>query len=257
MSAITLQPRRTWLLVRNGLSVARTPAILIAAGSGVAFILYVLTSIGGGSPNFHMVVYPIMLVLFGYIVSSFAFQEIHDSRAGVYTLTNPGSILEKYVARILLTSVGWAVAVTLAYMLTTIVGAGVARLIFGESHGIFLPNSKVIWETIAAYLLSQSVFVFGSIYFKKSAFLKTILATVVLVMIYGIFFAIAWRVVYWNLFARIFPSEAEINAIMAAIEPQAMGFALTLERILDYVGWIIVPIFFWLLGYVRLRETEV
>ena len=84
MSAITLQPGRTWLLMRNNLSMARTPAIMIAAASGVALILYVLTSIGDGSSQFHLVVYPIMLILFGYIISSFSFQEIHDPRAGVY-----------------------------------------------------------------------------------------------------------------------------------------------------------------------------
>ncbi|MBU8913356.1 MAG: hypothetical protein KOO61_04980 [Spirochaetales bacterium] len=257
MSAITLQPKRTWLLMRNQLSVARTPAILIAAASGVALILYVLTSIGGGSPAFHLTVYPILLFALGYIVSSFSFQEIHDPRTGVYELTSPGSIIEKYVARILLTSIGWAVAVTLAYMLTTAIGAGIAELIFGESHGIFVPNNGVFWEMTTTYLVSQSIFVFGSIYFKKSAFLKTVLVMVMFAVIYAIFLAIAARLIYWNVFTGIFPTEAEMNALFAVIEPQAIRLGDVLERILDYVGWIAVPIFFWFVGYVRLRETEV
>jgi hypothetical protein len=257
MSAITLRPKTTWLLIRNGLSVARTPAILIAAGSGVAFILYVLTSIGGGSNTFHLVVYPIMLVLFGYIVSSFAFQEIHDSRAGVYELTSPGSILEKYVAKILLTSIGWAIAVTIAYILTTVLGAGVSQLIFGESHGIFLPRERVIWETIGSYLVSQSIFVFGSIYFKKSAFLKTILVTVLLSIIFAIFFAVAWRVIYWGEFARILPSEAEMNAFVNAFGENGVLRLVRTGEIMNVISWIVVPLFFWLAGYVRLRETEV
>ncbi len=257
MSAVTLQPRRTWLLMRNALSVARTPAILIAATSGVALILYVFTSIGGGSPQFHLAVYPILLFGLGYIVSSFSFQEIHDPRAGIYELTSPGSILEKYVARILLTSVGWTIAVTLAYMLTTVIGAGVAGLIFGESHGIFVPNNGVFWEMIATYLVSQSIFVFGSIYFKKAAFFKTVLVAVLLAIIYAFFFLVVLGMAYWDVFARIIPTDAEINAVIAAVTPYGIRVAMTLRRVLDWAGWIAVPIFFWLVGYVRLRETEV
>lgn len=257
MSAITLRPRSTWLMIRNGFTVARTPAILIAAGSGVAFILYVLTSIGGGSPAFHLTVYPIMLVLLGYIVSSFSFQEIHDSRAGIYELTSPGSILEKYVARILLTSVGWTLAVTVAYMLMTLVGAGLSTLVIGHSHGIFVPNSRAIWEIIGAYLVSQSIFVFGSIFFKKSAFLKTILMAVAFAIVFAIFFAIAGRVIYWGEFARILPSEAEINALIEAFGPTDLAVMERVARVFDYLNWTLVPVFFWLAGYVRLRETEV
>lgn len=257
MSAVTLQPRRTWLLMRNDLSVARNEAIVIAATSGVALILYVLTSIGGGSPQFHLVVYPILLIVFGYIVSSFSFQEIHDPRSGVYALTSPGSTLEKYVARILLTSIGWTIVVTLAYMVTTAIGAGVAGLILGESHGIFVPNNGVFWEIIGTYLVSQSIFVFGSIYFKKAAFFKTVLVAVLLAIIYAFFFAVVLRVAYWNVFTRIIPTDAQINAFIAAVPPEGIRVAEALERVIDYIGWIVVPIFFWFAGYVRLRETEV
>ena len=257
MSAVTLQPRRTWLLMRNDLSVARNEAIVIAAASGVALILYVLTSIGGGSPQFHLVVYPILLIVFGYIVSSFSFQEIHDPRSGVYALTSPGSILEKYVARVLLTSIGWTIVVTLAYMVTTAIGAGVAGLILGESHGIFVPNNRVFWEIIGTYLVSQSIFVFGSIYFKKAAFFKTVLVAVLLAIIYAFLFAVVLRVAYWNFLTGFGVTDAQIDAFIATMPPEGIRVAKALERVISYIGWIVVPIFFWFVGYVRLRETEV
>ncbi|MCK4515509.1 MAG: hypothetical protein KAU31_09645, partial [Spirochaetaceae bacterium] len=110
---------------------------------------------------------------------------------------------------------------------------------------------------IATYLVSQSIFVFGSIYFKKSAFLKTVLVAVLLFVIYTVFFTVVLRLAYWNVFAQIIPTDAEINAVIAAVTPYGVRVAMTLRRVLEWVGWVAVPIFFWLVGYVRLRETEV
>lgn len=257
MSAITLQPRRTWLLMRNDVSVARTPGIMLAAASGATLVLYVLTAWGGGSPGFHQPVYPILLIILGYILSSFAFSEIHDARTGAYALSSPGSTMEKYVARVLLTSVGWTVAATLAYMATTALGAGIAQLIFGESHGVFVPAGRAVWELIGGYLVSQSIFVFGSIYFKKAAFLKTVLAATIISIIFGVFFIVAFRAVYWNAFAGFWPTEAEMNSVMEAARPFAEWIGRAGARISDVVSWVVVPAFFWGVGYVRLRETEV
>jgi hypothetical protein len=243
--------------MRNDVSVARTPAIMLAAASGATLILYVLTAWGAGSPTFHEVVYPILLVVLGYILSSFAFSDIHEPRTGAYALTAPGSTLEKYVAKVLLTSVGWAIAVTLVYMATTALGAGLARLIFGHSHGIFVPRGRGMWELIAGYLVSQSIFVLGSVYFKKAAFLKTVLAATVIGIIFAVFFTFAFRVIYWGEFARFWPSEAEMNAVARAAQPVIEWFARVGTRITDIARWTVVPIFFWVAGYVRLRETEV
>jgi hypothetical protein len=243
--------------MRNDVSVARTPAIMLAAASGASLILYVLTAWGGGSPAFHAAVYPILLIVLGYIVSSFAFSEIHDPRTGAYALSSPGSLLEKYVAKVLLTSIGWTVAVTAAYMATTALGAGITRLIFGTSHGIFVPAGRVVWEMIGGYLISQSIFVFGSIYFRKAAFLKTVLAGTVISILFAIFFVVAWRVVYWGEFVRFWPSDREVATVMSAAQPFFEWFERTGERIFDVIGWIVVPLFFWVAGYLRLRETEV
>ena len=257
MSAITLQPKRTWLLMRNDLMVARTPAILLAAASGVILVLYVATSLGGGSQEFHEIAYSALLVLPGLVISSYAFAQIHDSRSGVYELSGPGSILEKYVTKVLLTSVGWAVAATLVYMLTTALGAAISSVVIGHSHGVFVPNSGMYWETFASYLIYQSVFVFGSIYFKKSAFLKPVLSVVILMLVYAAFLVVAGRIIYWNMFERLLPTEEEMNAIIEAISPHAERLTKLSDGIFVYVEWVVMPIFFWFVGYTRLRETEV
>ena len=257
MTAITLNPGRTALLVRNEALKSRAPLIMLAATAGTVFVLYILTSIGGGSPGFHMAVYPIALIVLGCILSSFTFSEIHDPRTGAYALTSPGSVLEKYVSRILLTSVGWAIAITAVYMVTVFAAAGVSSLLLGHSHGLFLLNQRWMWEAIAAYVVSQGVFVVGSIYFKKAAFLKTVLAGTVILIVFGIFFAIAWRVIYWGAFSAFIPSETEMNAVMNFNTPEAARLGDISERIGNVARWTAVPIFTWVVGYMRLRETEV
>jgi hypothetical protein len=254
---MTLNPQRTGLLIRNEALKSRAPIIMLAATAGTVFVLYVLTCIGGASPEFHEPVYTISLVVLGYILSSFAFAEVHDARTGAYALTSPGSLLEKYVSRILLTSVGWAIAITVVYIATTAAAAGVAQLLFGRSHGVFLLNQGWMWKLIAAYIVSQGVFVLGSIYFRKAAFLKTVLAATLIAILFGIFFMIAWRVVYWGAFAAFCPTEEEMTALMNINTPAAGRLVDVLKRIGDVLRWTLLPVFTWIVGYLRLRETEV
>lgn len=257
MSALVVNPRRFALIVRNDLSGARTAAIMLAAASGTIFVLYVLTSVGGGAAAFHEITYPILLLLLGFIVSSFAFSEIHDSRAGVFVFVSPGSLLEKYLSRIILTSLGWIVAATAVYIAATAAGAAVAGWLFHRSHGIFLPSRRWIWQTMASYLATQSVFAFGSIYFRKAAFIKTILSGTLIAIGLGIFTVIAWRAVYWNAFTRLVPTEAEMSAVMNVASPAVDGLMQTAQRAADIFRWALLPAFMWVLGYLRLRETEV
>lgn len=257
-NAMTLNPRRTWRLVKNDVVANyKNAAIGLGAASGVILLLTVLTNIGGSSSAFHVPVYTNLLLIGGYIVASIAFVDLHDDRKGLHYLTLPGSLLEKYVGRVLLTSVGWAIVSTVAYMVVTLVGAGLAEWFFGSSHGVFVPSSSWSWNLIATYLVSQSIFVFGSIYFKKAAFLKTVLAIFVAVVVYAVFLALSARLIFFDSFARFIPTQTEMDALQTMLAPRALRYEAVLERIGDIVGWTLVPIFFWTAGYLRLRETEV
>jgi len=257
MNALTLNPRRLGLLMKNDIVVARTPAIMLAAACGTVFVLYFLTAIGGGSPLFSRIAYPIVLMVLGFILSSASFAEIHETRTGAFQLTSPGSLLEKYLGKVLLTSVGWTVVLTLAFMATTALGALLTRLVLHTSHGVFLPNRRWVWETVALYLVNQSIFILGSIYFRKAAFLKTLLWLTIIATVFGIFFMLVWRGIYWNAFTAFSPSDVEMQAVMDVHTEPARRLLAGASTVGDVLRWSVVPIFFWVAGYLRLRETEV
>ena len=93
MNALTLDPRRTAVLMRNDV-VASYRNLIIGFGAvcGAILVLYVLTTIGGGSEAFHVPVFTLFMLIGGYIVASLTFGDLHDDRKGVHYLTVPGSL---------------------------------------------------------------------------------------------------------------------------------------------------------------------
>jgi len=265
MNAFQVQPRRLWLQMRNDiLSNGRSLLVAMAAAGGVIIGLSILTSIGyidephiGGGRAFHIPMYSTFLLLGGFIVTSLAFSDLHDERKGMFYLSLPGSILEKYLSRLLQTSVLWAIGATVVYFVASLIGAGISELLFGGSHGGYFPLTLADLDIVLNYLVMQSIFLFGSIYFKKSAFIKTVLLLIVFAFSYAFVMAVAGRIVFASEFAHIIPRDEEMNRLgekFVELGPRLERPAEVMGTIFNYA---IQPIFFWVIGFLRLRETEV
>lgn len=263
MNTLTLSPRRVGILMRHDI-VTQSKNILtgFATLAGVVIALFLIASASGGGAEFHASLFMNILVIGGFVVSSTAFSELNDQKTGIHYLMLPGSTLEKYVAKLLLTSIGWTVSVLVLYILATVVGTLLGGLFFATTPGVFLPASRTIWTTIASYLVAQSIFLFGSIYFRKVAFLKTALTAIVVAFSLGIVFVLAARLIFAPVFTGFFemaPQYTGSNPMVALNLDSARGQALVrgLEAAGDVLTWIVTPIFFWVAGVLRLRETEV
>lgn len=263
MNPLTLSPHRVAILMRhdlvtNGKSIVTAFATL----AGVVVGLFLIASATGGSGEFHSSLFVNILLIGGFVVSSTAFSELTDPKTGIHYLMLPGSTLEKYLAKLLLTSIGWTVSILGLYVLATAVATLLGSLFFAATPGVFLPTSRAIWLSIAGYLVSQSIFLFGSIYFRKVAFLKTALAAIVVAFSLGILFVLTTRLVFAPVFTGFFemaPQYSGSNPMVALnIDPtRAQALARGLEAAGDVLTWIVTPIFFWVVGVLRLRETEV
>jgi hypothetical protein len=265
MTAMQLQPQRVWLLIRNDITTnVKNLAIAFGAAAGMITVLNVLTSIGYIDPDrvgvgrvFHVPMFSIFLIVGGCIASSLIFSEVHDDRRGLNYFTLPASLLEKYVARLLQTAILWPAAVIAAYSVTSLIGAGIAQLLFGESHGFYFPVFISDWDIVLSYICAHVVFVFGSIFFKKSAFIKTVFAVVVVAFSAALYVMIVGRIAFNAEFARFFPTEAEMDRLTEMLN-LAIGAHEQLFRVIgDIFSYAAVPVFFLVVGFVRLRETEV
>ena len=104
-----LSIRRLGLLLRRDFSAGyKSVIIAMAAVGGVVFLVTVVTAFGRQLGGMHRSLYLPLLFIGGYIVTSLTFKELHLNGQSVFYLALPGSSLEKFVSKLMVTSVGYA-----------------------------------------------------------------------------------------------------------------------------------------------------
>ncbi len=271
MNTLIFQPNRILALVRRDAATGtRTILLRIASVGGVLFVLFFLSAALGSSSvvvdgavasatasSLHRYVFPLLLVLGGFMTSSMAFSELQDSQKAVQYLTLPGSTFEKYVSRVVLVTIGWSLLVLIAYTLIAALAVAVSVPLFGRSCGLFLPTTSWVWNAVGTYIVGDATFVFGAIYFRKHPFLKTLLAAVIVVLAYLLFSFIAFRIVFIGPFTTIIPSASEIDRVGQPINNLPKSFTDFVTALGKVFTYGVLPLFLYVFGYRRLRETEV
>jgi len=179
---------------------------LLVAAAAVAGSIIVIAALGalgrnmGGAPDGTVIgdnywfYFQGLLFLGGCIVTSMAFREVWQGGGGIAYLTLPGSTLEKVVVKLLLTSAGYAVGALVLISATASVSEALDRLVFGVGHGFFNPFTPAVGQSVVRYVVIQSFFLLGSIWFRKLAFIKTALSIMVIAVALGILAGIALRI---------------------------------------------------------------
>ena len=253
--------KRLALLLRRDFSIGyKSVLIAMAAVGGFVILVSVLSTLGRELGPIHEQMYVPLLFLGGYIVTSLIFKELHLNGQSVFYLTLPGSSLEKYLSKLLVTTVGYAFGSLFFYTAVSSAVEGINRLIFGYGHPFFNPFERNTMNFIAVYLVTQAVFLVGSVYFRKLAFIKTNLY----LWLFGIVVAILVGVIGWFIF-REYAVGKNLN-----LEPyfQRLGDTGQLQGVLGSMAekfWQVAKVLFWavmapvcwVISYLRLRETEV
>jgi len=255
--------RRVGLLMRDYLAMQKKSLITgFAAIAGIGFGAFLITSASGGDALVLRTMFLNILLIGGYVSASVSFTDLHDGKTGVHYLMLPGSSLEKYVSRLLLTSVGWVAATIATFVAATSLGAVVSGIFFETRPDVFLPTGRALWISIATFLVTQPIFVFGSIYFRKVAFLKITLSAMAVAFSLAILYLIAARLLFAPAFTGLFETAGDAGDIVLGNGMTMEEFAVaklvpvmtTVQRTLT---WVLVPVFFLVAGVLRLRETEV
>jgi hypothetical protein len=272
-------PKRfSQLLLRDFTSGYRAILISMAAGAGGILLIAVLTALGNAlsgnwqAPNaeFYFGLFTNVLFFGGFIISSLAFKEAHQGGSGIFYMTIPSSTFEKFLSKLLVTSLGFAVGTLVLITATAAVSEGVVRLIFGSGFGFFNPFSRVVLELVGIYLITQSVFLMGSLWFKKLAYVKTALWIVIFGVVTLIVAAAAARILLaddlrWDgiHFGGNTTGEAFLNwseeTVMKSFGPGTRGAqgleAFKIAGKILFIG-VLAPVC-WLASYFRLGEIEV
>jgi hypothetical protein len=242
--------------------------IAMAAVGGALIIVSALASLGhaagaggGGISGLHLWFFRNMLFLGGFILTSMAFRELRLGGGGIFYFTLPGSLLEKLLAKLLLTSLGYALGCAVFLAAAAAVSQLLTVVLFGSGSGFFNPLDPVVLRMGAVYLVTQSVFLLGSIWFRKLAFLKTVLWIIIISVGAMIVFAVAARIFlahplwaggnlqlnfgsggFSGMFGRGSGGPATITGLRTAGQVLVYG--------------LLAPVC-WLAAYFKLGETEV
>lgn len=249
--------KRFLLLLRNDLF-RNYRTLLIGAGT-VAAIYFIATlaplifSQRSVDSDFHSGFFPAALYICGFLLSAAAFSEIHHSQKNTAFFMLPATRLEKLASRLLLTTIGFVVIGIIFYFLLNLLSFLITALFSTAQFSLFYPFSREMLLTIAVYLVAQSLFLFGGIYFKSHAFMKTGLALFGFAVATALFSAIIFRIVYHDFFYHMQFMDNYLAHDFIYLE----DFSKTLFSIAKYLFWLALAPFFWMLSYIRLGEKEV
>lgn len=262
--------RRLGLLLRRDVAYGyRGTLIAMVSIAGVIVLLSLLTMIGvrpsGGS--FHTSFFSGLLFVGGFIYTSLVFREIHNGGAATLFLTLPSSGLEKFASKALVTSAGYAVATLVFSTVIAALSEGLNWLIFRTNNALFNPVAPDVLRMVAFYVVTQSVFLLGSVYYRKMAFLKTVgvvslLSTVTFVLALLLAAALLGdHVTVVTVGAgRTVELDPEIARVVTGIANGSIPMPAGLhafQRILEMLFWAALAPACWLIGYFKMREKEV
>jgi hypothetical protein len=264
------------LMLREIVGGYRSLLIAVAAVGGALLILSALTLIGmvqtgntqGGQGGFYLSYFIQFLFIGGFVVTSLSFREARQGAAGIFYLTLPGSLFEKLLGKLLVTSVGYAAGTLIVTTAVAALSEGVNQLIFGFGHGFFNPFTGPVLYAVALYLVTQSIFLLGSVWFKKVPFLKTVMWLAILAVVAAIVSVIAVRVLLvdhlsWGTARTGFFQSWSLNLnngyVASRFAPGTRGESglMAFKLIGQICLWGLLAPVCWVAAYFRLGEIEV
>lgn len=248
--------------------------VLATVGVMIAWYSFVLAMFGHDSEIIFIqfATYFWGLYFIGLLYASTLFAGLNAKPQAISYLSVPASHLEKSCSAILFGVIGFFVVYTLLFYIVDIPMVHIYNGLYPagqkNSHdavfvyNVFtaaggIPPEREMHLFLLAFFSIQAVFILGSVYFTRYAFIKTIVAILLFTLVVVIFMT---KVVAQNL-----PDSWHLNDMIGWVERDAQSYRPIKQVSLS--GWTEallrfgliggVPVFFWCVTYFRLKEKEV
>lgn len=244
--------KRHYVLTFKGLIIAFSAIV------GVIAVVGTLSSFGRASFHFEMFTGLFYFLIFtvGYILTSTIFHEMHRPERSVYYLTLPSSNFEKLLTGWLASTIFYLVMSLAAYYIAYVLASLFALAMFEVPFEIRSIFEADFFKVCLVYIITQSIFFFGAVYFKGYNFLKTILALFVLFLFWSAYQSLLGSVAFREVFFAVLTHGDNVENVITA--PGLEDYTeKVLVPILKVGFYYVMPIFFLGLSYVRIKEREV
>ncbi|MDC7232886.1 MAG: hypothetical protein PQJ58_06615 [Spirochaetales bacterium] len=255
----TFNPKRFMLLFKKDLIQGYRPLLItLAAAVGATFFLLLVSTPGEVSQEVHMGLFTPMLWAGGLIFTSLIFKEAHALNQIHGWLMTPASRLEKYLQKLLLTTVFFTLALIVTFFTASALNTLVYLLFFSQRPPLFNPFQSWVWINIGHYMIVQSIFFLGAAWFRKFNFVKTVLTLNVLQIAAALVLGLIAGLVYWTPIREASHGNAawfmEAGQILTLRFTSVNPALITIGKVV-YFG-LLAP-FFWIVSWLRMKEIEV
>lgn len=255
--------RRLQLLIRKqwmennrfyGLA-AITLAILIGLTLVLAWVM-------PGHDVYHeselVLIYMVGLFLIGTLYTNAAFQNLGNKEKGQYLLSLPATHGEKLTTAILYTTVFFPLVYTFLFWIIRTLAVRYVLWKGGSfNHFDWSDHNDPVFYTLLLYIAIQSLFLLGSVYFKRYAFVKTVIVVTAVGFLYVYFMVKMGRAIipeglHWEGNRIVRNDIAGDPSIYHEYRMDKW-----LENTLLFLGKYMWAPFFWLVTWVRLKEKQI
>lgn len=247
--------KRIYYLICRYLRLNHTILIVTASVAGFVILVNLMTLLhlqtSWSSWNLFHASIP-LLFIGGYIMTSEGFNEIHSSTRGCFYLTLPASMLEKLTATWLITAIGYFIFSILVLLIINVILIGVGNIFTEVDFKLFNPFSTEVLDTFGKYMVTQSVFLFGAVYFQRANFIKTMLWLFLIFLFIAIYTLVLTRLLigHPNIFLG---GQSHLSLNNLDIFHAFPG----LKVIIKIIFWYITLPFFLFISFIRLKERQV
>lgn len=249
--------RRFGLLLRNdAIAGYRSLLVVSATLAGIVLIIAIVSrGSASGNESFYLTWFTMMLLIWGPIVASRSFNELHDKTKNEAYLLLPASGVEKTIARLLFATVIFLGYLLVFTILTSVVVEAANSLLFGQHNRLFRPFDPMGWTLVGHFVVIQSVYFLGAAWFRKSHFIKTTLAIVIACIGLAILALVILRIMlapYFDGFDMSLDRMSIDN--LYSLYQGTIDVARMFLTTLYFAG---LPVMCWLIAWLRVKETQV
>lgn len=239
-------PKRQFLFVQRQFWLFQNRWLIAAAAIfGLLLIISVLTALYNPSGLYGVrEFYNAVFVFGGLILTSQIFTELHAANRSYAFLTLPASTLEKLAGSWLFTS---PLYIATFYSITFIIYL-LSFLISGQTFSFSYFFTPTLGHTIANYMVTQTIFLWGACFFRKNNFLKTLLALIVFFICLGLFSGLVSFFLFANnefMFTESGKQEIEVT------------FNNTIVPLMQFLFWGVLGPYMLVMSYFTLKERQV
>lgn len=198
-----------------------------------------------------------------FFLSSFMFGYFGNNASGSSYLTLPASFLEKWLCGVIISGILYPIIFLLFYHAMDVAfitafhnSLDKTSLFYKEQYEsvyVFDLNGIVAWKVYALFLQLTGAMLTGSLYFNKIPFIKTAIAVCIIVLLV---FGINWLIAI--AFFKDVSDAGPYDHVTLFVGKQTGTLILptNLENVFHIAIAFLIPLLFWLLPMLRLREKE-